>query len=581
MTDTNLKIKIPDTKETETSGSPGYDPKSDKYGPTTPEGGPKTPDSAQYSPTGSPGYDPNSGKYSPTTPDSAQYSPTGSPGYDPESGKYGATTPDYDPDSPYTHNFGLSSKFNDTYKMDNMIKYVQNNNFYKFSFDLHDVPVAYANALRRAFSSLCPTVAFNDDYESKSIVINKNTSALHNEFLSHRISLIPINMDDTSAQLQFNTKFNEETGKREYFFKDEKNVPSFEIKAKNDSEASDLRDQKGLLNIKSSDFKIKQGEQLLENETFFKKDPFTDDHIVINKLKSNISNDKEGEEIDLICIPQIGIGRTHSRHDPTGTVTYSFEIDKEETCREVFNQKIDILQKERTNKGLNELSKKEIEKLQRSFNLLDKQRVYKKDTNGEPNHFKFSVESIGFLNPLNIMVNSIKNLILNLTDVRAAFTFEKNSKGILTLKVNKKIELSNNNNLHSGICLKIKDENHTLGNLLQYYLRKDHRDKYLDICEYLMPHPTIENIEFRLVPKKFLTKEHFINNIDEYSNIKKYLNVDETKIVHIYLCKKFIQSITHCINELNEFLKILFELQGQIKFRVDDDDSYLNKNMGL
>ena len=96
-----------------------------------------------------------------------------------------------------------------------------------------------------------------------------------------------------------------------------------------------------------------------------------------------------------------------------------------------------------------------------------------------------------------------------------------------------------------------------------------------------MPHPTIENIEFRLVPKKFLTKEHFINNIDEYSNIKKYLNVDETKIVHIYLCKKFIQSITHCINELNEFLKILFELQGQIKFRVDDDDSYLNKNMGL
>ena len=326
-----------------------------------------------------------------------------------------------------------------------------------------------------------------------------------------------LNMDYTSAQLHFSTKFNEDTGKREYFFTDETSVPSFEIKAKNDSEAIPLRDQKGLLNIKSSDFVIKQGEQLLDTETFFNKDPFTDDYIVINKLKSNISNEKEGEEIDLICTPQIGLGRTHSRHDPTGTVTYSFEIDTEEKCNEVFNKKIDVLQKERTHKGLNELSEQEIHKLQRSFNLLDKQRVYKKDNNGEPNHFKFSVESIGFINTIIIIVNSVKNLILNLTDVRAAFTFEKNSKGILTLKVNKKIEISNIDNLHNGLCIKIKDENHTLGNLLQYYLRKDHRDSYLYICEYLMPHPTIENIEFRLVPKKHLSKENFVNDID-YNN---------------------------------------------------------------
>ena len=102
MTDTNLKIKIPDTKETETSGS------------------------SQYSPTGSPEYDPKSGKSGAVTPEGGPTTPEygfDSPGYNP-------TSPEYYSGSPQ---FVQSLKFNETYVIDNMQRHLQNDNFYKFS----------------------------------------------------------------------------------------------------------------------------------------------------------------------------------------------------------------------------------------------------------------------------------------------------------------------------------------------------------------------------------------------------------------------------------------------------------------
>ena len=53
---------------------------------------------------------------------------------------------------------------------------------------------------------------------------------------------------------------------------------------------------------------------------------------------------------------------------------------------------------------------------------------------------------------------------------------------------------------------KVNDENHTVGNLVQHYLRdmfladRNTPDNLLSIASYRMPHPTIEEIEFILVP---------------------------------------------------------------------------------
>lgn len=58
-------------------------------------------------------------------------------------------------------------------------------------FDMIGVDISMANALRRTVLGDIVNMSFN--YEpNKTITINKNTTALHDEFISHRIGLIPV-----------------------------------------------------------------------------------------------------------------------------------------------------------------------------------------------------------------------------------------------------------------------------------------------------------------------------------------------------------------------------------------------------
>jgi len=505
-------------------------------------------------------------------------------------------TPEYSPTKAvyYSVNFGPG----DSYTLTNYNQVSSNGEHYKSSFEIKNTPVALANALRRTFSSLCPTVTFNDSYESKSIVVNNNTSSLHNEFITHRISLIPINMTD-NHNLSFNTKFNEKTSKRMYSFTDSTMIPVFSLNIKNNLKSAGLRDQFGIINVTSNDFEIKLGEDtILDTQHFFKPDVFTGEPILINKLKSNISDENEGEEMNIQCFPRIGLGKQNARHDPTGTVTYEFEIDNEDEVEKVFNHKIQRLQQERLSKKLNTLSETEIDKLHKSFNLLDKQRVYTRNDSGEPNHFKYSVESIGFLNPDQIVIDSVFNLILNLVDLRNSIKFNTD-KTPVKLESNSKVEINNlTSKVGEGLSIKIHDENHTAGNLIQHYLRTKYLadtknpENRLAIASYRMPHPTVEEIEFILVPSKDLNKPEMISEIDNIFNLinsNKHVEhpelkidglqeIDNLKLTHMFLTCLFIDAINLTLSDLSDFL-VAFKLQSQIEnttYSTEDSDTYIN-----
>ena len=87
-------------------------------------------------------------------------------------------------------------------------------------FELFNVPVALANSLRRCMLSEIPCIAFEDDPDKvfsflstinleipKSIKIKKNTSSLDNEYLSHRISLIPLYFNFPIIRYHFHPSF--------------------------------------------------------------------------------------------------------------------------------------------------------------------------------------------------------------------------------------------------------------------------------------------------------------------------------------------------------------------------------------
>ena len=61
------------------------------------------------------------------------------------------------------------------------------------NFEVYGLNSAFCNAIRRILISEIETLGFRTSYdENTDIKIEINTSVLHNEFLGHRLSLLPI-----------------------------------------------------------------------------------------------------------------------------------------------------------------------------------------------------------------------------------------------------------------------------------------------------------------------------------------------------------------------------------------------------
>ena len=69
----------------------------------------------------------------------------------------------------------------------------------RIQFTIKDIELSIVNAIRRIILSELPNVAFYFDpydVDNNDIIIKNNNSVLHNEFLAHRISLIPIHFHE-------------------------------------------------------------------------------------------------------------------------------------------------------------------------------------------------------------------------------------------------------------------------------------------------------------------------------------------------------------------------------------------------
>ena len=130
---------------------------------------------------------------------------------------------------------------------------IKSNNL-KLSFITSNIHTCLLNALRRTLICDVKTHAFDN------IKIFKNTSVLHNEFISHRISLIPLPDNKESIYI------------------------SLDIKNNNDE----------ILNVTSSDFK--SNIDIIPN-------------ILIIKLK-------KGEHLKLEASSSINCGKTHAKYQP-------------------------------------------------------------------------------------------------------------------------------------------------------------------------------------------------------------------------------------------------------------------------
>jgi DNA-directed RNA polymerase subunit L len=352
------------------------------------------------------------------------------------------------------------------------------------TFNIDGYDCSFANAIRRIIIGEVPTIGFRTEYGRESdIKIRKNTSALHNEFLAHRLSLLPIHFN-------YN-KFDDYDPNKYEFLIQKKNTTNKTINVTTkDIVVKDItKDPATIL----SDSMIKD---------LFPPDPITKDYILINRLKPSKSGiGDEGEEMDISMRATMGIGNEHASFCPTCVSIFTNRRD-EEAGEEAFKEI--IVKKNAERKGKDALSKAEIQKERQSFDVLDADRYFLKDAHGEPNAFTFTIESDGRI-PSHIILRNALDIFK--TDLM---------RFAQRVKDTEKVQVYNSDCIMNSFDVAIEDEDYTMGYLMQTYIYKLYKDRDDPVVNYIasnVPHPLENKLVFRIAMVEQSSKPEVIRDL--------------------------------------------------------------------
>jgi DNA-directed RNA polymerase II subunit RPB3 len=325
-------------------------------------------------------------------------------------------------------------------------------------FDVTNCNSSFVNAIRRIIITNVETISFNtDEYVNSDLKIIENTTSLHNEFILHRMGLIPVYSDNISTYNPDNYKF---TLKKENTTQNIIDVTTNHIE---------------ILNLETNEKE--------DTEKFFPKNEFTKDHILIVKLKPNPNGD--GQKIHLEGKSSKGIGSSNIRFSPVSAVLF---INKKnpELVNSQFNEYIKTLQEENDVK----YGEGDIKKLAKRFDIEKSERLFYVDENNDPNVFEFVIESIGVLKPHRILIESLSALENKLKNMITELDNSLSGKP-------SSIKIKDSECVMKSFDVIINNENHTIGNLMQSYINKDNKDQNIFVG-YMNPHPLKNEIFFRI-----------------------------------------------------------------------------------
>ncbi|XP_009785778.1 DNA-directed RNA polymerases II, IV and V subunit 3-like [Nicotiana tabacum] len=170
-------------------------------------------------------------------------------------------------------------------------------------FELRDTDASIANALRRVMIAEVPTIAID------LVEIEVNSSVLNDEFISHRLGLIPLT-SERAMSMRFSRDCDacDGDGQCEYC------SVEFYLRVKCLSDQTLDVTSKDLL---SSDHTVVPVDYSDASSGF---DNSTNKGIIIVKLR-------RGQELRLRAIARKGIAKDHAKWSPAATVTFMYEPD--------------------------------------------------------------------------------------------------------------------------------------------------------------------------------------------------------------------------------------------------------------
>ena len=258
------------------------------------------------------------------------------------------------------------------------------------------------NAIRRTLLSSIETYAFRTEYNKSDIVIEKNETSLHNEFILDRIGMIPLYIDPKLI----------ENNPNKYLFvlnvKHDNSKPItlitaedfdiYEIK-KTVAESPDY--QNGLItDIDRNNYETSTLSDSVKKEIFR---PYKDKYYcLLHELKST-NSDKNVQELVLYGSPSVSIAKEDARWQAVSCSTYSYKID-EEMCKKIIEEKL----------SREELPEDEHEKFRKDLFLKEGQRYFHRDKNSEPYWYNFEIESQHFLSAKDLLIRANDIIIKSL-----------------------------------------------------------------------------------------------------------------------------------------------------------------------
>lgn len=208
----------------------------------------------------------------------------------------------------------------------------------KLKFVLKDTDSSVANALRRVLMAEVPTMAID------LVNIYENSSVLHDEFLAHRLGLVPIRWKESVVDEAKNIVDNGLLQSKFNFFWEDHDcalAQGEEICHKCCLEillqvANDETDPEAdPVVVTSRDLVLAFGGDLVSSPEQIEQCPFEVAHFSHRADEDRAPNDvgitivKLGPQQAIVarCIARMGIGKIHAKYNPTATVSMRYEPD--------------------------------------------------------------------------------------------------------------------------------------------------------------------------------------------------------------------------------------------------------------
>lgn len=336
-----------------------------------------------------------------------------------------------------------------------------------YKFTLSPIHVSYANTLRRLILTGVESVGFRADMTSTGtttdVVVKRNDTPMTNEMLAHRIGLLPISVKEP-------LKWNGD----KYTF-------TLNVSSNPDN----------IKYVKSEDFEVREARDnedepvVVSTTQFFPPNPITKDTCLIATLQAGPE-----QRIEITAKATVGTGRENARFIPVSQCSYEYTLDDDQARRQELFGKW-LVQTKMITENLDKDSEK-YKELAREFSTMEIKRCFLINEKGEPYSFDFTVESVGVL--------SVPYIVQRACEVGESMCsrYVNINKGDLP----EEVTVSSSNSRIIGYDFLIRNQDHTLGNLLQTWLVEKHNEgtaePKITYAGYSVPHPLRDEMVLRI-----------------------------------------------------------------------------------